>query len=75
MKMNEKTLRYLEESIPELAEAAVTQAYWRALAAGHSVLKTENGMLIEVHPDGTKRIIKKLAPPIPVEKGLRLEIK
>ncbi len=73
--MNEKTLRYLEESIPELAEGAVTQAYWQALAAGHSVLKTENGMLIEVHPDGTKRIIKKLAPSIPVEKGLKLKIK
>jgi hypothetical protein len=75
MKMNEKTLRHLEESIPELAETAVKQAYWRALAAGCSVLKTENGMLIEVYPDGTRKIIKKLAPPIPVEKGLRLEIK
>ena len=73
--MNERILNYLEESIPELAEAAVTQAYWRALAAGHSVLKAENGMLIEVHPDGTKKVIKKLAPPTPVEKGLRLEIK
>lgn len=73
--MNEKTLRYLEESIPELAEGAVTQAYWRALGAGYSVLKAENGMLVEVHPDGTKTNIKKLPSPIPVEKGLRLEIK
>lgn len=74
MKMDENTLRHLEESIPELAEGAVKQAYWRALAAGHSVLTTENGMLIEVHPDGTKKIIKKLAPPIPVVKGLKLKI-
>lgn len=73
--MDEKTQRFLEESIPELAEAAVKQAYWRALAAGHSVLTTENGMLVEVHPDGTKKIIKKLAPPISVVKGIRLEIK
>lgn len=75
MKMNEKTLSYLEESIPELAEAAVTQAYWRALAAGYPVLKTEDGMLVEIHPDGTKKMIKKLVPPTPVEKGLRLEMK
>lgn len=73
--MDEKTISYLEESIPELAEAAVTQAYWQALAAGHSVLKAENGMLIEVYPDGTRRIIKKLSSPIPVEKGSRLKIK
>ncbi len=73
--MNEKMLRYLEESIPELAEAAVTQAYWQALAAGHSVLTAENGMLIEVYPDGIRKIIKKLAPPIPIEKGLKLQIK
>ncbi len=71
--MNEKTLRHLEESIPELAEAAVTQAYWQALAAGLPVLKTENGMLVEVHPDGTKKIIKKLSPPIAVVKGIKLK--
>lgn len=75
MKMDEKMVRHLEEGIPELAEAAVKQAYWRALAAGHSVLQKENGMLVEVHPDGTKEIIKKLNPPIPVVKGLKLEIK
>jgi len=73
--MNEKMIGYLEEGIPELAEAAVTEAYWRALAAGHSVLKAEDGMLIEVHPDGTKKVIKKLPPPTCVEKGRRLEIK
>lgn len=73
--MDEKSLRFLEECIPELAEGAVTQAYWQALAAGHFVLKSENGMLIEVHPDGTKKVIKKLDPPTPVKKGLKVEIK
>lgn len=72
--MDEKTLRHLEESIPELAEAAVKLAYWQALEAGHSVLKTERGMLIEVRPDGTKKILKKLAPAVPVTKGLKIEI-
>jgi hypothetical protein len=37
--MNEATISYLEEYIPELAEAATKQAYWQALATGSSVLK------------------------------------
>jgi hypothetical protein len=37
----EKTLCYLEEHIPELADAAFKQAYWQALAAGSSVLEVE----------------------------------
>jgi hypothetical protein len=34
MEMNEKTIDYLEQSIPELAQAATRQAYWQALASG-----------------------------------------
>lgn len=74
MKMNEKTLSFLEEHIPELAEAALKQAYWRALASGSSVLQAEGNSLVEVHPDGTKTYIKTLPPSVPVEKGQRLEI-
>lgn len=73
--MDEKKLQFLEESIPRLAQVAVTQAYWRSLAAGFSVLKTENGHLVEVYPDGSKKIIKKLPSLMPVEKGRRFEIK
>jgi hypothetical protein len=34
MPSTEKTMRFLEEHIPELAQSAVTQAYWQALASG-----------------------------------------
>ena len=37
MKNNEKAIEYLEDHIPELAEAAVKQAYWQALASGSSI--------------------------------------
>jgi hypothetical protein len=67
-------MRFLEEHIPEQAEMALKQAYWRALASGSSVLMSENGALIEVHPDGTKKIIKQIPPPTPVILGQRLEI-
>lgn len=71
MKLNEKSMRYLEEKIPELAEMALKQAYWNALSSGRSVLESKNGTLIEVFPDGTEKKIKKLEPWIPVKKGQR----
>ena len=36
MKLNEETMTYLEEHIPELANSAVKIAYWQALASGFS---------------------------------------
>jgi len=74
MKMNEKTIRFLEEHIPELFEAAVKQAYWGALASGSSVLISENGVLVEIHPDGTRKIIKQLASPTSVTKDQRVKL-
>ena len=58
MDLSEKALDYLEEHIPELAEAAFKQAYWAALASGSSVLVSENGSLVEVFPDGKRKFIK-----------------
>lgn len=75
MDLSEKALRFQEDHIPELAEGAVKQAYWRALAAGSSVLESKDGFLIEVQPDGTQKIIKKLRPPVKIPLGLRIEIR
>jgi hypothetical protein len=69
MTEQEAAIEFLEERIPELAEAAVTQAYWQALASGNSVLETDNGVIYEVFPDGTRKAVKTIEPPIPVEKG------
>jgi hypothetical protein len=52
----EQTMRFLEEHIPELAESAVTQAYWQALASGSSVLESDNGVIYEVFPDCTRKL-------------------
>lgn len=73
MKLNEKELNYLEEHIPELAEAALKQAYWAALASGSTVLMSENGNLVEVFPDGKRRIIKPLPSPTRVTPGQKLQ--
>ncbi len=74
MDLSEEALDYLEEHIPELAEAAFKQAYWAALATGSSVLVSENGSLIEVFPNGKRKFIKELPPWTPVKRGQKLKI-
>ncbi len=74
MNTQEQTMRYLEEHIPDLASAATKQAYWQALAAGSSVLERENDSLVEVFPDGSRKIIKPLPAQTPTQLGQRLEI-
>jgi hypothetical protein len=73
MGLNEKELDYLEEHIPELAEVAFRQAYWAALASGSTVLMSEDGNLVEVFPDGKRKIIKPLPPSTAVAPGQKLE--
>ena len=75
MENNEKAIDYLEKHIPELAEAAVKQAYWQALASGSSVLVSENGVIKEVFPDGTSKIIQENAPFVKTRKGQIIKIK
>jgi hypothetical protein len=75
MKNNEKAIEYLEKHIPELAEAAVKQAYWQSLAAGNRVLISDNGVLTEVFPDGTTKIIEKNKPFVKVQKGQIIKLK
>lgn len=64
MTLNDKTLDYLEEHLPELMATATKQAYWQTLASGQSVLIAEAGKLMEVFPDGTRKFIKDIAKPV-----------
>ena len=61
-KLDDKTLDFLEQQIPDLMAAAITVAYNDALADGHSVLQVEGDDLVEQFPDGSKRVVKKLEP-------------
>lgn len=63
MPLTEKALDYLEQQIPELAEQATRQAYWRTLASGHNAVIVEDGHIVEVKPDGTRTILKAIAQP------------
>ena len=74
MSMTEESMRFLEEHIPDLADAAVKQAYWQALATGSSVLVSVEGALIEIFPDGTRKVLKQLEPQTAVTLGQRMEL-
>lgn len=64
--LSEEDVRRLEERIPELAAPAFAQAYRDALAAGSTVLIREGDALVEVSPDGTRRVLHSLPPLVPV---------
>ena len=72
--MDEKEMKFLEEHIPEMAQAATAQAYWAALASGCKVLIADGGKLIEVSPDGTTKVIDTIDSPVLVNPGQKLEL-
>lgn len=74
MNRQEQAIRFQEEHIPELANAATKQAYWQALATGSSVLARANDSLVEVFPDGSRKIIKPLPRQTPIHIGQQLKI-
>lgn len=77
MQITEESMRFLEEHIPELANSAVKQAYWQALAAGNSVLQYEKGegAIYEIFPDGVRILIKTMTPRMRVKAGQQVLIK
>lgn len=71
---SEKNLDYLEQQIPSLSGAAVAVAYLQALASGQKVLVSGEGGLYQAFPDGTRKLVKKLAKPLSVPVGTKVKI-
>jgi hypothetical protein len=61
MELSEKAIDYLETPIPELAELALKKAYWQTLASGNSVTVLENDEIVEISPEGIRKVIKKIS--------------
>ncbi|HEU5070895.1 MAG TPA: hypothetical protein VFV96_10860 [Verrucomicrobiae bacterium] len=74
MSEHEKTIQQLESLFPTLSGVTFNAALKRTLASGQSVLQSEDGVIYEVFPDGTRRRIKEIEPPIPVERGKKIAI-
>lgn len=64
----------LESEFPATSETVFADAQAKAIASGQSILISENGGLYEVMPTGEKRFLKKVAPPVDVVRGSKIEL-
>jgi hypothetical protein len=73
--MSENELDQLESEFPRRAAAAFAAARRNALSAGFSVLHSENGVLVEVFPDGRRVERGRVEPPTQVVPGTRIRLR
>ncbi|MGN8276740.1 hypothetical protein ACLEJQ_04940 [Pseudomonas sp. SMV71] len=60
--LSEQAIRNLELQIPDVAAGATHAAFFRALAAGHAVLKVEGNQIVESKADGSVRVVGEAKP-------------
>ena len=75
MSDNEKDIVELEVQFPLLSGVAFAAASQRVLASGQSVLQSDQGVIYEVFPDGTRKHVKEIEPPMPVVPGSKLTLR
>lgn len=59
----EAQIELLERQFPAVSGAAFAAARAQVLASGQSVLESEEGIIFEVFPDGSRKMVKKIEPP------------
>ena len=64
-------MQRMEALIPTLAHIAVQRARWQALATSGKVLVARDGQLVETAANGTVRVNRHIAKPIPVALGAK----
>jgi hypothetical protein len=72
---DEEKICEMENQFPPLSGIAFDTARKKTLEAGLNVLQSENGVIYEISPDGSRRRIKEIEPPTPVEFGLKINIR
>ncbi len=71
----EKIIDELETKFPAMSGVAFATARKKALASGQSVLQSENGVIYEIFPDGTREERKRIEPPTPIPTGTKVAIR
>jgi hypothetical protein len=71
----EKNIEKLEAQFPAISGSAFAAAREQALAAGQSVLQSEQGCIFEVYPNGDRVFVKKIDPPTSVKSGSKIAIR
>jgi hypothetical protein len=64
----------LEAEFPPASGVVFSNARDGVLASGQSVLQSENGEIYEVSPDGTKKFVKKVDPPVEIDPAKKIEL-
>ena len=73
--MSEQELDQYESQFPLMAAQAFAEARQRVLNSGQSILEAEGSDIYRVFPDGTREVVKQIAPLIPVHMGARYTLK
>ena len=71
----ETNIEILENQFPPLSGVAFDTARTQALAAGLKVLQSEDGVIYEVSPDGSRRRVKEIELPTQVVSGRKITIR
>lgn len=72
--LSEQEMDRAEAEFPASAHIAFSNAYNAAVAAGLTVVISENGKIFAVEPDGRRTLIKTIAPPVQVVPGTKYKI-
>lgn len=75
MSDQEKKIQELESLFPTLSGVTFNAALQQTLASGQSVLQSDQGVIYEVFPDGTRKRVKEIEPPTTVEPGKKITIR
>ena len=75
MSAEEKRVEELEAWFAESAGDAFALARARAFETQEWIVEAADGGLYEVRRDGKRKLLKRIAPPVPVRKGARFVIK
>ena len=75
MSDEDKKIENLENTFPAVSGSAFAAARQMTLASGQSVLQSEQGVIYEVAPDGSRKRVKEIEPPIPAVQGTKINIR
>ena len=73
--LSEEAIENLENQIPEMAAAATRLAYFRAVAAGHTVVTVKNNHILATHADGHVEVLAETKPGRKVKTGQRYSVR
>lgn len=75
MPSDDYKVREPDDLVPLKAPQATRKAYDQARQSGSSVLEIRDGQLVETQPDGSMKVLRKAAPRVKVEAGIKIRLR